>query len=334
MGCSVVRSSISYLLSALLSLLGRGALVALVGVYCQLYVNLRQNSEDVSLQHGDEDFERVEDYRRGHGYDRHHGSRHGEETARIKDEAQENEDDQVPRQHVGVEPYGQRDRPGYLTQGVDKEHERGHKDLDRQTRGNPALEIGSGAVAPDAHVVRENERDQGQSRGEGEVARHGITVGEEPYDVQRQQEHEDGERVGEPFHALLAYLAAEVAAPEAVDLLHDHLVGAWPVLEQPGPDKKDHERDGGPEKQEPDDLVYGEVDGADVYGDYPGMLGGLPGVQDLGPQLLLAYLRQHELTPQMPTFRRSLSDSVLSLFVPARLTFLGIIGNSTTFSAR
>src|SRR5215207_4842411 len=108
MGCSVVRSSISYLLSALLSFLGRRALVALVGVYCQLYVDLRQNSEDVSLQHGDEDLERVEDYRRGHGYDRHHGSRYGEETACVKDEAQKDEDDQMPRQHVGVESHGQR----------------------------------------------------------------------------------------------------------------------------------------------------------------------------------------------------------------------------------
>src|SRR5215217_6647813 len=150
MGCSVVRSSISYLLSALLSFLGR---MALVGVYCQLYVDLRQNSEDVSLQHGDEDLERVEDYRRGHGDDRHQSSRHGEETASVQDEAQKDEDDQMPRQHVGVEPHGQRDRPGYLTQGVDKEHERGHKDRDRQSCGYPALEIGSGAVALDAHVV-------------------------------------------------------------------------------------------------------------------------------------------------------------------------------------
>src|SRR5215218_6766963 len=97
MGCSVVKSSISSLLSALLSLLGLGALVALVGVYRQLYVNLRQDSEDVSLQHGDEDLERVEDYRRGHGDDRHQSSRHGEETASVQDEAQKDEDDQMPR---------------------------------------------------------------------------------------------------------------------------------------------------------------------------------------------------------------------------------------------
>src|SRR5215210_1023415 len=102
MGCSVVRSSISSLLSALFSLLGPEALVALVGVYCQLYIDLRQNSEDVSLQHGDEDLERVKDYRRGHCDDRHHSSGHGEEAASIKDEAQKDEDDQVPSQHVGV----------------------------------------------------------------------------------------------------------------------------------------------------------------------------------------------------------------------------------------
>src|SRR5215212_9473050 len=126
MGCSVVKSSISSLLSALLSLLGPGALVALVGIYRQLYVNLRQDSEDVSLQHGDEDLERVEDYRRWHGNDRHQCSRHGEETAGVKDEAQKDEDDQVPRQHVGVESYGQRDWPCYLTQGVDKEHKQRH----------------------------------------------------------------------------------------------------------------------------------------------------------------------------------------------------------------
>src|ERR687890_1468984 len=97
----------------------RGSLV-ISGVYRQLYINLREYSEYVGLDYRDEDLKRVEDYRHRHRQERHDA--HGSE---VQDQAQEDEDDEVPRQDVGVESHPQREWLGdELLQRLDKEHER------------------------------------------------------------------------------------------------------------------------------------------------------------------------------------------------------------------
>src|SRR5919199_1137669 len=68
----------------------RQPLVLLVGVYCQLNVDLRQYSENVSLDYRDEDLERIEHHRQRYGDQSHEGPE-------IQNEAQEQEDDYVPR---------------------------------------------------------------------------------------------------------------------------------------------------------------------------------------------------------------------------------------------
>src|SRR5215210_103441 len=108
--------------------------LVILAEHCKLYVDLREYSEYVRLEDGDEDLEGEEDYRRGHGDDRH-------ERSEIQDEAQEDEDDQVPRQNVRVEPQSERERPGELLENLDEPHERDHDRPERQTGGHEALEV-------------------------------------------------------------------------------------------------------------------------------------------------------------------------------------------------
>src|SRR5919199_486242 len=271
-------------------------LVLLFGVDCQLDIDLREYSEYVSLKDRHKDLERVEHDRYGHGDDRGQGPE-------VKDKAEEDEDDKVPRQDVGVESQSERERPGELLQDLGEEHERDHDGLGRKTRGDEALEVRYHPVAPEALILGEDEGQDRQRGREGDVARHRVGAREQPDQVERQQEDEDGERVGHPLPPLLAQLPAQELAPEAVDLLHDDLVGAGPILEKPAPDEQHQECDRRPDPHKPDDLVYGEVQRSDVYGDDPGMLGRLPGVQDLMAQLLLTYPRQRN--DQASTPRRS-----------------------------
>ena len=73
-----------------------------------LYINLRKDSEYVSLQHGDEDLEAVQ-------HERHGDGDHGHVRAEVQDKAQEDEDEQVPGQYVRVEPHRQREGLGELS---------------------------------------------------------------------------------------------------------------------------------------------------------------------------------------------------------------------------
>src|SRR5215216_262607 len=133
----------------------------------QFDVNLREYSEYVSLKDRDEDLEGEEDYRRWHGDHRH-------ERAEVQDEAEEDEDDQVPRQDVGVESQSESERLGELLESLDEPHERDHDRLERQSGGHEALWIPYGTVSPEALVLGEDEGEGCQRQRERDVARHGV----------------------------------------------------------------------------------------------------------------------------------------------------------------
>src|SRR3712207_323129 len=78
------------------------ALLVFLAVDGLLYVDLRQDSENVGLKHGDKYLEPIEHYREGHRDDRHGGPE-------VQDQPEEDEDDQVPSQDVGVEPQPKRE---------------------------------------------------------------------------------------------------------------------------------------------------------------------------------------------------------------------------------
>src|SRR5215211_3625126 len=309
-------------------LLGGRYSVPFIAEHRQLYINLSEYSEYVSLQDRDEDLESEEHHRRGHADDRHKGPE-------VQDEAEKDEDDQVARQNVGVEPQRERERLGELLEELDEPHERDHDRLPRQTRGHEALEVRPGAVAPEAFVLGKEERQDRERQGEGDVARHRVTVRGETDDVEHQQEDEERERVGEPLPPLLAHLPAEVVAAEAVDLFDDHLVRSRPVLEDPARDEQDEERNEGPDPQEPDGLVYGDVDRTEMQRDHPGVPGTLPGMEDLLPYLLLGQLLyQRQLSYQDPTLRpsRSPAEPLVPGFTPGSLLVLATLNMAVTFS--
>src|SRR5215210_3209084 len=92
--------------------------------HCQLDVNLREYSEYISLQNGDKDLEGIEHYCQGHGDYR-------DKSSEVQDEAEEDVDDQVPRQDVGVESHTEREGLGELPEYLDAPHERHHDHLER-----------------------------------------------------------------------------------------------------------------------------------------------------------------------------------------------------------
>src|SRR5215210_79726 len=269
--------------SSLLFLLTRRPRLVLLAEHSQLYVNLCEYSENVSLEDRDEDLECEENYRGGHGD-------HGHERPEVQDEAEEDEDDQVPRQNVGVEPHPERERLGELLHELDERHERDHDRLERQARRYHALEVPHQPVAPHALELGQEERQERERQREGDAARHGVAVREEPHDVEHQYKDEERERVREPLSALLVDLPAQVVAAEAVELLNYHLVHAWPVPEEPCTHEHDEERYRRPDEEEPDALVERDVEGPQMYGDHPGMRRALPGVEDLLAYLLLGQL--------------------------------------------
>src|SRR5215213_2874682 len=173
--------------SSLLFLLTLKPRLVLLAEHCQLDVNLREYSENVSLKDRDEDLER-EEYNRGGDGD------HGHERPEVQDEAEEDEDDQVPRQYVGVEPHPQRERLGELLHELDESHERDHDRLGRQARRHEALQIPEQPVAPHALELRQDKGQQRKRQREGYAARHGVAAREQPHDVEHQYKDEERER--------------------------------------------------------------------------------------------------------------------------------------------
>src|SRR5215210_2942351 len=188
--------------SSLLFLLTLRPRLVILAEHCQLDVNLREYSENVSLKDRYEDLEREEDNRGGDGD-------HGHKRPEVQDEAEEDEDDQVPRQYVGVEPHPKRKRLGELLHELDERHERDHDRLERQARRYHALEVPHQPVAPHALELGQEERQERERQREGDAARHGVAVREEPDEVEHEQEDEERERVREPLSALLVDLPAQ-----------------------------------------------------------------------------------------------------------------------------
>src|SRR5919107_1134263 len=244
--------------SSLLFFLTLRPRLVILAEHRQFDIDLREYSKNVSLKNRDEDLKSKEDDRRGYGD-------HGHDRPKIQDEAEEDEDDRVPRQYVGVESQCERERLGELLDELDEPHKRDHERLEWQPRGHKTLEIRPHPVAPEALVLGEDERQQRERQREGDVAGDRVTVREETDDVEREQEDEDGEGIREPLSPLLAHLPAQVVATESVDLLDYHLIRPWPVAQCPAPEVEDDERDRRPDAQEPDGLVQGDVYRPDVY---------------------------------------------------------------------
>src|SRR5215210_7420552 len=119
----------------------------------QLDVNLGEYSEYISLQDGYKDLECIEHHGQGHGDNRHDGTE-------VQDEPEEHVDDQVPSQDVGIQPHPEGEGLGELAENLDAPHERDHHNLERQPWGREALEIRPCAIAPEALVLGEDEREQ------------------------------------------------------------------------------------------------------------------------------------------------------------------------------
>src|SRR5919107_25946 len=249
------------------------SLLLVVAEHCQLDVDLREYSEYISLQYGHEDLEPVEHNRKWYGDERY-------ERAEVQDQAKEHVDDQVPGQDVGVEPHPEREGLGELTEHLDAPHKRNHDELERQPGGREALEIRPSAVAPEAFVLGEDEREQRKDQRERDVGGDGVSVWYQPDQVQGKDKNEERERVRKPLLPLLPYLSAEVT-PEAVHFLDDNLVRTWPVFEQATAYEQRQERHGRPDPQKPDGLVDRDVHGPYVQRYVPGVLRSLESVQDL-----------------------------------------------------
>src|SRR5919107_2204925 len=244
-----------------------------VAEHGQLDVNLGEYSEYVSLQDGYEDLERIE----------HHGQGHGDyrdDRTEVQDEAEEDVDDQVPGQDVGIQPHPEREGLGELAENLDPPHERHHERLERQPWRREALEVPPRAVAPEALVLGKDEREYCEHQRKGDVRGYGVGIGYQPHQIEHEDEHEEREGVREPLPPLLPDLSTEVAA-ETIELLDDHLVGAWSVLEQPAAHEQDQERQGSPDPQKPDALVDRDVYRPYVQRYVPGVPRDLEGVQYL-----------------------------------------------------
>src|SRR5918995_1801303 len=303
--------------------------LVLLAEHCQLDVNLREYSENVGLQDRDEDLEREEHDRGCHGD-------HSHKRPEVQDEAEEDEDDQVPRQNVGVESHPERQRLGELLHDLDERHERDHDRLGRQTRRHQTLDVRPQPVAPHALELGQKKGQEREGERKRDAARHGVAVREEPDDIKHQQKDEERERVGEPLPALLGDLTAEVVAAEAVELLHDDLVHAGPVLEVPGTHEHDEERYRSPYKQEPDTLIDRDVYRPQVQRDDPFVLGALPGVEDLVSYLLLAQLLyERQASHQLPTLRpaHSRAEPGAPGFALGSFLVLATLTAAATFSA-
>src|SRR5215208_638518 len=288
----------------------------------QLDVNLGEYSEYICLQDGYKDLERIE----------HHGQGHGDycdDGTEVEDEPEEDEDDQVSCQDVGIQPHPEGEGLCKLAENLDPPHKRHHERFERQPWRCEALEIGPRAVAPETLVLGKDEREQREHQGKRDIRGDGVGIGDQPDQVEYQDEHEEGERVREPLPSLFPDLPAEVA-PETVDLLDDYLVGAWPVLEQPAAHEQDQKRHCSPDPQEPDALVDRDVYRPYVQRYLPGVPGDLERVQDLLSQLVLAYLRQ---STGQASVLRSTFLRVASRLMLAWLIF-NALGMSTMFSTR
>src|SRR5215203_2391651 len=326
MGIISANVSIPTPFASRLTLLTYSRLLMVLTEHGQFDVNLGEYSEYVSLQDGYEDLERVEHHGQGHGDYRDDGTE-------VQNEPEEYVDDQVPGQDVGVQPHPEREGLGELAQDLNTPHERHHKDLGRQPGRREALQVRPCAVAPEALVLGEDEREQCQHQRKRDVRGDGVGVGDEPHQVKHEDEHEEGEGVREPLPPLLPYLAAEVA-PEPVNLLDDHLVGTRPVREQPAPHEQDQERQGSPDPQEPDALGDRDVYRPYVQRYLPGVPGDFEGVQDLLSQRVLTYLGQRNR--QASALRSTVASRFnlsASRFMLAWLIFIAP-GMSTIFSAR
>src|SRR5215210_8254908 len=202
MGVISANVSIPTPFASRLTLLTYSRLLMVLAEHGQFDVNLGEYSEYVSLQDGHEDLECIEHHGQGHGDYRDDGTE-------VQDEPEEDVDDQVPSQDVGIQPHPERERLGELAENFGSPHERHHDRLERQPWRREALEIGPCAVAPEALVLGEDEREQREHQRKRDVRGDGVGIGYEPHQIKHQDEHEEGEGVREPLPTLLSYLAAE-----------------------------------------------------------------------------------------------------------------------------
>ena len=141
----------------------------------------------------------------------------------------------MPGQDVGVEPHGERERFGELRDPLDKEHEGTMMGLAGMPGGTNASTYPTGPLRlmPTTWVIPNV--NSARTRVNEMLLVTGKLLGTRPSKLKTSKKMKQAQRVREPLPTLLAHLAADAIAPEAVELLHDDLVGPRPLLQDAAP---------------------------------------------------------------------------------------------------
>ena len=189
----------------------------MAGVHRVVEIHAGQDREDIGLQRGDQKLKSSQRHDHRHRQngaeitDRAHGTE-GE------DEAGEDFERDVTREHVREKTDGVADRARKVGNHFDRDHER--QEDDRHTRRHEKAEKLE-AVEVDARERHAEEHGDRQREGDDDVARGGEGVGEEADHIRAEDEHEEREDEGEEADRLVAGIVAD----HVVDELVEHLGG-------------------------------------------------------------------------------------------------------------
>src|SRR6187402_681187 len=183
-------------------------------------VDAGQDRKHVGLQERDQNLESIQrdrERQRQHAADPAKGA---EREAEHGDEAREHLQRDVAGQHVGEQTDAVRDRPQEERQDFDEHDQR--QDVDRHAGGHENLEeLEAVLVDP---VDQDGEEDQeGQRRGDDDVARNRERVGNDADQVRDADEHEQREDQRKELHAFRAGGGADRRGDELVGDLGDRL---------------------------------------------------------------------------------------------------------------
>ena len=166
----------------------------------------RQQGENVRLQEGDEHFQQVDEQGEadGHGGD--------QEALENEDHADEGENDDVARRHVGIEADAEGKRLGELAEDLDRDHD--GKEPHGQAVRHQVLQVVLEAVLLDTAPLDHGQRDERQRRGDGDVAGGGGAVGNEAQQIAEQDEEEGRQQERQVAPAGLAGVRQDDLIPQ------------------------------------------------------------------------------------------------------------------------
>src|ERR1700719_4680973 len=218
-------------------------------------VDAGEDGEHVSLQEGDQEFERGQ--RDGEGErQRCPDPAQEPEPAQHRDESGEYLERDVPGQHVGKQTHAMGDRARQEGQHLD-EHDQ-WQDVDRDALGHEQIEEVE-AVLPEPVDEDGEEHEQRQRCSDDDMARHREIVRDDPDHVGDQDEHEQREHQREELHPALANGVAYGVGDEFVGEFGDRLHA--PRHELPSGGGAEHQGGGNPDR---DTHVQGRVRESDV----------------------------------------------------------------------